>query len=267
MKRVKLYFQGVVKIQSSFNVIKNSRVIEQGNREINTHLREAVGGVSSSVIMDENPDIKKANMESYENIARNILENARRESEKIISKAYVDAAKAKTQAFKEGLELGYKDGYENGYKEAIGKAMDEAEAVRAEADSILIAAKEEYNQYLIDKEQNIKALVVSIAESILKKEIKQPDALNEMIFNTLKAERNAKSYIIKSHNSHFDSIRNEIENFKNKLAFQGDIFVIEDNFLDEGTAVIEKESGKSVVSISYGIEKIIEVFQEEQIQA
>ncbi len=44
----------------------------------------------------------------------------RRESEKIISKAYVDAAETKTQAYKEGLEQGHKEGYENGYNEAIG---------------------------------------------------------------------------------------------------------------------------------------------------
>ena len=249
-------------MQSSFNVIKNSRVIEQGNREINTQLSKASGGA----IMDENHGIKIANMESYENIARNILENARRESEKIISKAYVDASDAKIQAYNQGLEEGYKEGYENGYNEAIDKAMEAAEAVKAEADSILMAAKGEYNQYLIEKEHQIKALVVSIAESILKREIREPDALNEMIFHTLKTERNTKSYVIKSNNSHFTMIREQVESWKNKLAFQGDIFVIEDNFLDEGTAVIEKESGKSIVSVSYGIEKIKEVFQEEQIQ-
>ena len=60
-------------------------------------------------------------------------------------------------------------------------------------------------------------------------------------------------------------IKDQVENWKAKLAFQGDIFVIEDNFLDDGTAVIEKETGKSIVSIAYGIEKIIEVLQEEQI--
>ena len=52
-----------------------------------------------------------------------------------------------------------------------------------------------------------------------------------------------------------------MKTWKDKLAFQGDIFVIEDNFLDDGNAVIEKESGKSIVSIAYGIEKIVEIFQ------
>lgn len=253
-------------MQLSFNVIKNSRVLEQGNKEISTQLREVSGGVAGGVIIEKNQNIKKNNMESYENIARNILENARRESEKIISKAFIDAAQAKQQAFNEGLEEGHREGYENGYNEAMAAAMDAAEAIRAEADSILTSAKGEYNQYLVDKEQHIKALIVTIVESILKKEIKEPDALNEMIFNVLKDERNTKSYIIKVNNSHFATIKDEIENFKNKLAFQGDIFVIEDNFLDEGTAVIEKESGKNIVSVAYGIEKIIEIFQEEQIQ-
>ncbi len=142
----------------------------------------------------------------------------------------------------------------------LDRAMEEAETVRAEADSILTTAKDEYNEYLIEKEKHIKDLIVNIAESILKKEVKEEDALNEMIFNTLKAERNIKLYIIKINNSHFDMIKSQVENLKSKLAFQGDIFVIEDNFLDDGTAVIEKETGKSIVSIEYGIEKIIEVF-------
>ncbi|MBZ9688080.1 hypothetical protein G9F72_017240 [Clostridium estertheticum] len=244
-------------MQSSFKVIKNSRVVEQGDREIKTQLREVTYGE----IMGESHGNKRDNIESFENIAGNILENARIESEKIISKAFVDAADTKIQGFKEGQ----KEGYENGYNEAMVKAMSDAEIVKAMADSILTAAKGEYNQYLIDKQQNIKALVVSIAENILKREVVEKAALNEMIFNTLEAERNIKSYIIKSNSVHFATLVQEIENWKQKLAFQGDIFVIEDNFLDDGTAVIEKDTGKSIVSIAYGIEKIIEVFQEEQI--
>ena len=244
-------------MHSSFNVIKNSRVINQGDMEIKTQLKE----VDCKESMGENPEIQRENMESYETIAKSILENARIEGGKIISKAFVDAAEAKAQAFEEGQ----REGYENGYKEAMDRAQSEAQKVKTMADSILTAAKGEYNQYLIDKEQHIKALVISIAENILKREVVEKDALNEMIFNTIKAERNIKSYIIKSNSCHFDTIVDQIENWKCKLAFQGDIFVIEDNFLDDGTAVIEKDTGKSIVSIAYGIEKIIEVLREEQI--
>jgi len=250
-----------VRVQLSFNVIKNSRVIEQGKKEISTLFNE----VPMVVTRDEDYGNKDFNMEHYENIASNLFENARVESDKILSKAYVDAAQTKIQAFEEGKEQGSKEGYNAAYKEAMSSAMDEAEIVRAKADSILIAAKSEYNEYLIEKEKHIKDLIISIAENILKKEVKQADALNEMIFNTLKRERNVKLYIIKSNNTHFNMIKSQIEDWKSKFAFQGDIFVIEDNFLEDGTAVIEKETGKSILSISYGIEKIIEVFKEEQI--
>ncbi|MGK0466293.1 hypothetical protein [Clostridium sp.] len=249
-------------MQSSINVIKNSRIIKQGNREINTQLGTAA--------TNSNPTGDKvsldANMESYENIASNMLESARRESEIIISKAYIDAAKAKAEAFKEGLESGSREGYATAYKDANDGAMEAADAVRADADFILTQAQHQYSEYLVEKEKHIKDLIVNIAENILKKEVKEMDALNEMIFSTIKTERNVKSYVIKTNSTHFTTIKDEIQNFKNRLAFQGDIFVIEDSFLDDGTAVIEKETGKSIVSISYGIEKIIEVFQEEQIQ-
>ncbi|MCB2294299.1 flagellar assembly protein FliH [Clostridium algoriphilum] len=248
-------------MQLSFNVIKNSRVIEQGDKKIDTQLIE----VPVVVSMDEHYGISNSNMESYETIACNILDGAKRKSEAIISKAYIDAEEAKAQAVKEGYEKGSKEGYETAYNEALSGARDDAKQMREQADSILVAAKVEYNDYLVEKEKHIKALIVSIAESILKKEVKQTDALNEMIFNTIKAERDIKFFIIKSNNTHFNMIKSQIEIWKSKFAFQGDIFVIEDNFLDDGIAVIEKETGKSIVSIDYGIEKIVEIFKEEQI--
>ncbi|MBU3074156.1 hypothetical protein [Clostridium estertheticum] len=246
----------------SFNVIKNSNVIKQGEEEISTHL----SAKPLPKIMDEQQVIKNDNMENYETLASNILQNARHESEKIISKSVIDAAEAKIGAVKEGLEQGNKEGYENGYNEAISGATQEANVVRAQADDMLKLSKSKYDEFLIEKEKHIKDLIVSIAENILKKEVKEPDAINEMIFNTLKAERNIKLYIIKTNNTHFDDVKGQVENWKAKLAFQGDIFVIEDNFLEDGTAVIEKETGKSIVSISYGIEKIVDMFKEEQLQ-
>lgn len=248
-------------MQLSFNVIKNSRIIEQGDKKIDTQLSE----VPMDVSMDEHYGIKSSDMESYETIASNTLDQANRKSEEIISKAYIDAEEAKTQAIKEGYAQGSKEGYETAYNENLSVAMDEAKQVREKADSILVNAKMEYNDYLIEKEKHIKALIVTIAESILKKEVTQADALNEMIFNTIKAERDIKFYIVKSNSNHFDMIKSQVEIWKSKFAFQGDIFVIQDNLLDDGTAVIEKETGKSVVSIAYGIEKIVEIFKEEQI--
>jgi flagellar assembly protein FliH len=252
-------------MQSSYNVIKNSRIIDQGSREINTQ------GSETSKIVNKVEDcgFKDSTLESYENIAKTILENARKQSEEIISRAYMEAVALKTQALETGTEQGYREGYKEGYEIAYNKgidtAMEEAKIVKVEADSILMSAKEQYNAYLEEKEHHIKAIIISIAESILKREIKEPDALNEMVFHTLEAERNIKTYIIKVNKCHFDMMKDQVEIFKAKLAFQGDIFVIEDNLLDEGTAVIEKETGKSILSIAYGMEKIVEVFQEEQI--
>ena len=126
-------------MQSSINVIKNSRIIKQGNREINTQL----GTADTNSRHGEDKVILDAKMESYENIASSMLENARRESEMIISKAYIDAAKAKTEAFKEGLENGNREGYATAYKDAIDGATEAADAVRASADFILTQAKQQ----------------------------------------------------------------------------------------------------------------------------
>ena len=126
MKLAKLFFQEAVKIRLSFNVIKNTNVIKQGEEEISTVL----SANSQNQNIDGHQITKEANMGRYETLASNILENARHESERIISKAVIDAEQAKIGAVKEGLKQGKKDGYENGYNEAISGALEEANAVQ-----------------------------------------------------------------------------------------------------------------------------------------
>ncbi len=82
-------------MQSLYKVIKKSSVVKQGEEKIKTNYKKPVN--FEKEIEEEN---SKNFIDSYENLARNILENARRKSEEFLSKAYAEAEVVEEEAFK-----------------------------------------------------------------------------------------------------------------------------------------------------------------------
>ncbi|GAA0121401.1 MULTISPECIES: hypothetical protein [Clostridium] len=247
-------------MQSSYKVIKNHYVITEGKKEICT---------KSPIVMDEDIPKEKEKIQnteetlvSFENIAQNIIENAQNKSNKIIIEATEKAKEIESDAFNSGSSKGYDEGYNLGYKEGMKKAEEEGEAIIKNATEVLVSAKLEYKNYIEEKEVHIRELIYNIASSVLKREVENSEAINEIIFDALLEEKNENYFIIKCNSNHLSSLKDEVENMKNKLAFTGDIFIIEDNSLENGTAIIEKDSGKILVDMSYVCEKLKEIIFE-----
>lgn len=243
---------------SSFKVIKNDSVEHLGEQTIKT----IFSGVNRSQL-DINESTAKECMDSYENIAKGIVENARIQSEEIIIKAYKEREEIERIALeknKNAYEKGYKDGFDKAYKDAyeknIVKAKSDSELLKKNAEEVLHNAQEEYVRYLNEKENEIKNTIYKVSESVLKKEIKDKDAVNEMIFDALSHEKNKKTFIIKCNNIYTDNINNSINEWKEKLKIKEDIFVIGDEDIEEGSVVIEKENGSIVMSLEESLYKI-----------
>lgn len=254
-------------MQSSYKVIKSVNAVSEGNKEIATEYIKPKEIVTSATFKNS------FEMESVEKIAAGIIENAQRESKSILREAYLAAREiennaieagdlAKEQGFQqgynEGREIGYNEGHEEGFK--IGEA--EGNEIIKNANFILFQAKEEYEKFLKERELHLRELIITTTESILKREVKNPDSFNDLIFEVLSNEKNQNTFIIKCSSVHYPSIQSEVVNFKNKLAFRGDIFVIEDNLLDDGTILIEKDNGITTLSIEYSLEKLKEILME-----
>jgi flagellar assembly protein FliH len=249
----KLQFQEVDKMQSSYKVIKSNSVVNEGNKEI---VSNYIGPKEIVVETKEcNPEF-----ESIEKIAAGIIENAQRESKNIVFGAYEKAKiienDAKEMGFQQGYEEGRNIGYNDGYEEGFNVGKAQGDAIVENANFMLFQAKEEYNKFIKEKELHFRNLVVSTVESILKREVVESESLNSLIFQVLEEEKQEKAFIIKCNSNYYPSLQGEILNFKNKLAFRGDIFVVEDNLLQDGTIIIEKDSGKTTLSIDYSIEKL-----------
>lgn len=252
-------------MQSSYNIIKNSSVVKEGNKQIVTQFEQIKEDKQKELQKEINA---KSFIDSYENLAKTMIEDARKQREQILSSAYSEAERlskeAYERAYQEGNQNGYNDGfnkaYEEGYKINLDKALQEGQIIRNNADSVLRSAVEEKERYLKEKENEIKDLIINCVESILKKEVKEKDGLNNIIFEALSKVKNTNTFIIKSNPVHCEEFKGKIELWKEQLPFRGDIFIIPDESMEEGSAVIERENGKIQVGANIALEKVREIF-------
>lgn len=251
-------------MQSSYKIIKGDSINGKGAKNIVTVFEK-------NIVQEENKDSVMVN--SYSKIVKSMIEDAQKKREEILSKAYEEASKIEEEAYKNANEKGYREGYEKGYDDGFKKAYDEGytknlekakaegEDIISKADSILKASVEEKNRYLKEKEEEIKRFILGSIESVLKQEIKDEESLNSMVFNELSQVRNIETFIIKSRKKYCDNFKEQVDIWRERLPFKGDIFIIPDETLEEGTVVIEKNNGKSIFSLEIALEKIKEIIR------
>lgn len=252
-------------MQLSFKVIKNDHVSSQGCKEISTKF-------SKPEICKENENNIKNSFGSYESLVATMLDNARKQSEIIIAKAseqaqnLEDEAKSnveqiKQQAYNDGYEEGSNKGYQDAYNDTVTKTSIECENKLQQANDSLWEARRIYDEYLEQKKQEIKDFIFGSVEGILKQKIEDEDSLTNMIYDALSQEKNAKSFIIRCNNTYVEPLKSQVDIWKQKIPFNGDLFILKDDSLENGTAVIDKGNGKLVVSANYALEKIKEILE------
>jgi flagellar assembly protein FliH len=248
-------------MQSSYNVIKNRSVKNTGLREI----------VTSSDTPEINPEVEdniKNHIESYESLAKSILENARNKSEQIVIRAYEDARTIEEEALvkaehlkNEAYERGHQEGYHKAYHETMQQTKIESEAIIASAMELLNNAKAEYEEYLQIKTQEINDLIITIANTVLKKEVEDRSSINSMIYEAIERSKMSEKFIIRCNSIYVDELKDRSDIWKKQLGFLGDIFIIGDDSLEPGNAVIDKGNGKIITGIDYALQRIEEILE------
>ncbi len=248
-------------MQSSYRVIKSRNTLDSGSKDINVQPVKIV----NEIVTPQNED-RREEIEAIEKIAASIIENAKHESKELmnntISKCKELEYEAKENGFKQGHEEGYNIGYDEGYEKGYGEGVTKGEEIINNANSILYQSKIKYDEFLSEKELNIRNIIIDAVETMLKREVKDMDGLNELVFSILLEEKNTKAFIIRCNSINAEGIEKNIEDFKNKLCFRGEVFVIVDSLLPEGTIIVEKDYGETSFSIENSIEKLKEILME-----
>lgn len=246
----------------SSKVINNLRVVEQEKHHVITIENIKIPSKEEKTNLE-----KSSEYEQYENIAAAIIKKAQLEAEHIRNAAIEDSRIIEENAYKEayekGLNDGRKKGYDDAYNETIVNGKMEIENLKSlagqNASNIVRSARYECEKYYESKELEIKKLIVEVASKVLKERVKRSDAIDNMVGEAIKLSKNAKTIIVKCNENYVESIKSNISTWKNEIPFNGEIFVIEDNEREDGSAVIEKDNGKIEVNVESAMDKIKEI--------
>lgn len=199
-------------------------------------------------------------LQKYEEIGKKIISDAEDEKQAIISKAQQDALNTEKAAYEKGHEQGMKNGYEDGYKKAydenIEKAQAEAAQIVEKAENLLRSAQNNYEEYLNSKRNEIIKIALNIAESITRKNLTNDDSMNELVEEAFKISKGEESVILRTNSLHVEELKKNCERWKVSYAIKSDIFVITDDSIEPGNAILEKTSGVVKVGIDTGLEQI-----------
>ena len=120
-------------MQLSCNFIKGNRVLEQTNTKvISTNYQIST---ENNKALNDNITYEKVEylLSNYEKIGQGIIEDARRQKEKILLEAVEQAKEIEKEAYEKGYSQGIKNGEEDGKKEALETYLPQA---KAEAEEI-----------------------------------------------------------------------------------------------------------------------------------
>ena len=255
---------------SSCNIIKNPKKISEKKVIIST---EYEFPKEEPIIVENEEEKEKIEekiqltieeaekmLENYKSIGTKIIQEAQKNKDSVMAEAKEKAVAIEKEAYEKGYEEGVRNGHEDGKKEAYESCLPEAEReaneLKENAENILKDARKDYEDYLDSKKGEILDLAISIAEKILKKEIIKKTGINNLVEEAIELSKGEENVIVKCNSKHEEELRNNISLWKTTYNIKGEIFIIVDNDMEAGNAIIEKKSGKIKVGYDVGMEKI-----------
>ena len=250
-------------MQSSYSLIKKDLAKQGENKIISTEyvMNKAIFEEIEEEVIVKAPEIDPEELlRRYEDIGQRIIQDAKKEKQIIDLRAQMDANVAEKKAYEKGYEQGLQNGYDDGYKEAYDKTIDKATAEAAEivnkAELLLKSAHENYSKYLEVKKVEVVKLALEIAESIARKELSTNDSMNLIIEDAFRISKGEDNIILKANSIHAEGLKSEVEKWKISYGIKNEVFVLKDDSMEPGNAILEKPSGIVKVGVDIGMEQI-----------
>lgn len=260
-------------MQSSYSLIKKGLAKEGDSIRISTeykfkHLEVENEDCETENLneIEEDEEVKVPEVDPeevlkrYEDIGQRIIQDAKREKQVITLKAQMDADVAEKKAYEKGYEQGIQNGYDDGYKKAYEETIEAAKAEAAsiveKAELLLKSAHENYCKYLEDKKIEVVNLALQIAESIAQKALSNEDSMNSIVEEAFKISKGEDNVILKVNSIHVEELKSQIEKWKISYGIKNEIFILNDDTLEPGNAILEKPSGIVKVGVEIGMEQI-----------
>ncbi|WMT83566.1 hypothetical protein TEMA_40850 [Terrisporobacter mayombei] len=251
------------------NIIKSEEVEILGKRKIKVNSNKSNFGIESDEF-----DMKRENemsqikeeIELKLNEAKEqgdqIIQDAQTEGQKIIEQSKEEVCNIEKRAYEEGHKQGLKNGYEDGYKEVyeeyVEKAKEQANKIIENANNILIQANNEISNYMKENRNNILNISISIAEQVLKEKFEDISAMDNLIGNVIEEYELKENFVIKVNPTYKESLDKQVLALKESYKISGDVFVLGDESIEAGNAIIDNVNGSLIVGIDGVVGKIKE---------
>ena len=189
-----------------------------------------------------------------------VIKSTEEEVANMLKKAQDDVARIERKAYTEGHAQGLSNGYDDGYKEAyddnIEKAKLEASAIVENANSTLRNINNTVYEYLLDSKEDIMKLCMKISTQVLKEELQNPYTMARLVEKALQDYKYKSNCVIKVNKQYVDTLKEKVSNWKVDMRISEDIFIIEDDNIEEGNAIIESDRGKVIVGLDTALERL-----------
>jgi flagellar assembly protein FliH len=254
-------------MQSSYSLIKKASVKQGEHKVVSTKyisknlVAEEIEEEKEDEIILKVPEIDPEELlRRYEDIGQRIIQDAKKEKQVIALRAQMDANVAEKNAYNKGYEQGLQNGYDDGYKKAYDETIDAAKSEAADivskAELLLKSAHENYLKYLDDKKVEVVKLSLEIAGCVAQKTLSNDDSMNLIVEEAFKISKGEDNVILKANSIHIEELKSQVERWKIAYGIKNEIFVLIDDFMEPGNAILEKPSGIVKVGVDIGMEQI-----------
>ena len=191
-----------------------------------------------------------------------ILSKANMERESILEKCKEEVIEIEKKAYQEGYEQGSQNGYEDGYKEAyednIEKARSESSQMIEDTSKIMLEANNQIASYIKDNKKNILSIGISIAEKVLRRKFEDEESMDLLILDVIKEYELKENFVIRVNSIYKESLDKQILELKESQSIDKDVFILGDENIDKGNALIESVNGRLIVGIDDVLNKVKE---------
>ena len=113
-------------------------------------------------------------------------------------------------------------------------------------------------RYIKNNKKNILAMGISIAEKVLRRNFEDEESMDLLILDVIKEYELKENFVIRVNPIYKESLDKQILELKENNLINKDVFILSDESVDKGNALIESLNGKLVIGIDDVIGKIKE---------
>lgn len=205
-------------------------------------------------------DVLANKIAEAESLANTIIENAKIEAEKIVSKAVKDSEKVLEDTHlqvKSICDKAREDGYKAGYAEGYSEGKEASDELIREANEIKKGYLKEREIILSNIEKDVVNMVMALCEKIVNQKITDDEeAIISVVLKGIDSLNVKENLIIKVSKDDYDIVEMSKQRILVMANLIEDIEVRIDSTLSKGGCIIEGSKGNVDVSVGLQIEEM-----------